>query len=70
MAGLATPDNGDRYPGLPGMLRAALSNSDSAAYLSGGDSVPQNHVSSVSFDCTNHGNSYSILAFASTNLSN
>ena len=66
MAGLTNPTTSTRYPG---MIPAALSNFDSAAYASGPATAPQNHMSAVSFDCTNHGNAYSILAFASTNLS-
>ena len=53
------------------LTATSLSNYISAAYASGNQAEVQNHLATITFDCTNYGNTYSSVGFApSTNYSN
>jgi hypothetical protein len=53
------------------LIGAVLSNENYAAYASGGDQVPQNHLAAVTFDWTNRSGFNSSISFTpTTNLSN
>jgi len=68
---LASGNNPMDNLGRQGLVSASMSNCDSAAYVSGNLPEVQNHLAGISFDCTNRGNTYSIVGFApSTNFSN
>ncbi len=53
------------------LMGAVLSNENYAAYASGGDQTPQNHLAAVTFDWTNRSGFNSSISFTpTTNLSN
>jgi len=68
---LASGTNPMESVGHQGLISASLSNYNSAAYASGSQAEVQNHLATVTFDCTNRGITYSSVGFApSTNFTN
>lgn len=68
---LASGTNPMESVGHQGLISASLSNYNSAAYASGSQAEVQNHLATITFDCTNRGITYSSVGFApSTNFTN